>query len=52
MKQPVLAKLYSMKCKNEAALKDADDRVVKKIVVVGIIDPVIESIVTMYAPMF
>ena len=52
MKQPVLAKLYSMKCKSEPALKDADGRAVKKIVAVGIIDPVIESIVALYVSVY
>ncbi len=48
----MLAKLYSMKCKSEPALKDADGRAVKKIVAVGIIDPVIESIVALYASVY
>ena len=52
MKQPVLAKLYSLKCKSEPALKDTDDRAVKKIVAVGIIDPVIESIVALYVSVY
>ena len=54
MKQPVLAKLYydSMQCKSEPALKDTDDRAVKKIVAVGIIDPVIESIVALYVSVY
>jgi hypothetical protein len=52
VKQPVLAKLYKMKCKSEPALKDADGRAVKKIVAVGIIDPVIESIVALYASVY
>ena len=52
MKQPVLAKLHSLKCKSEPALKHADGREVKKIVAVGIIDPVIESIVALYASVY
>ena len=52
VKQPVLVKLHSLKCKSEPTLKDADDRAVKKIVAVGIIDPVIESIVALYASVY
>ncbi len=52
MKQPVLAKLYKMKCKSEPALKDADGRAVKKIVAVGIIDPVVENILALYASVY
>jgi hypothetical protein len=48
----VLAKLHSLKCKSEPALKDTDHRAVKKIVAVGIIDPVIESIVALYASVY
>ena len=49
MKQPVLEKLHSMMCKSEPAFKDADSRAVKKMVAVGIIDPVIESIIQLYS---
>ena len=52
VKRPVLAKLLSLKCKSEPALKDADGRAIKKIVVVGIIDPVIESMVALYASVY
>ncbi len=52
MKQPVLTKLYSLKCKNELALKDADGRAVKKAIAAGIIDPAIESIVALYASVY
>ena len=52
MKRPVLAKLLSLKCKSEPALKDADGRAIKKIVAVGIIDPVIESIVALYVSVY
>jgi hypothetical protein len=52
VKQPVLAKLYKMKCKSEPALKDADGRAIQKIVAEGIIDPVIESIVALYASVY
>jgi len=52
VKQPVLEKLHSLMCKSEPAFKDADSRAVKKMVAVGIIDPVIESIVTLYASVY
>jgi hypothetical protein len=35
-----------------SALKDADDRAVKKVIAVGIIDPVIESILARYASVY
>ena len=47
-----MAKLYSLKCKNELALKDADGRAVKKIIAAGIIDPVIENIMALYASVY
>jgi hypothetical protein len=62
VKQPVLTKLYSLKCNKELALKDADraqialkdadDRAVTKVIAEGIIDPVIESIVALYASVY
>ena len=52
MKQPVLEKLHSMMCKSEPAFKDADSRAVKKMVAVGIIDPVVENILALYASVY
>jgi hypothetical protein len=52
VKQPVLTKLYSLKCNKELALKDADGRAVKKIIAAGIIDPVLETIMSLYASVY
>jgi len=48
----VLAKLYTMKCNGEPALKDSDDRRVQKSVGAGIIDPLIENIMELYVSVY
>ena len=52
VKQPVLAKLHTMKCNGEPALKDSDDRRVQQSVGAGIVDPLIENIMELYVSVY
>jgi hypothetical protein len=52
VKQPVLTKLYGLKCNKDLALKDADGRAVKKVIAAGIVDPVVENLMALYASVY